>query len=584
MRFFKISVLPLIAALSLTAATTSPETAYLAIPSADGARETSQVLDSVPHYAGTPGDYRIAVYMRDRMRAFGLQARLESFSAVVYTPKTLELALLKSPVVHFDLHDPKIPGDSASTRPGIGLPFNTGSGSGDVTAPVVDAGHGVDADYARLQARGLSVRGKIALIRYGMEYRGNLALRAQQHGAVGVLFFTDTADNKGPAYPQGPYPSDATIQRGDVMGDDNRPLNIPVMPISGSNARVLVNDMRNGVTTSNAHFHVVMNANHTMLWNSIGEIPGTHASQSIIMGGHRDAWVFGVSDDGSGISTLLEVARGLGQLHRNGWTPNRTIIIAGWDAEEIGSLGATAYVTQHRAAVDNGCIAYINTDEAASGPQFGISAAGALADAVSSPIQSALGMADPHIDPPSGGSDFDSFIYVTGTPIIDTGYSGPLGTYHSPYDNLQYTERFADPGFVRHRAIARLLGVLAMQLAASPRPLRFAPYTATFNAGVSALTKSAAKSHLAIATGDLQRAIDAFDVQARHADASTSPQNIPQALAAVRQINLLAYASNGYASVAFPAITSAIATGNQAAVDGATQKTVAQLTAITRSL
>lgn len=546
--------------------------------------ESSRFLDSIPHYPGTPGDYRVAIYMRDQMQAFGLQARLENFPATVYTPKTLVLDLLGSPAVHFDLHDPAIAGDPSSTRPNIGLPFNAGSGSGDVTATAIDAGHGLPADYARLRAHGLDVRGKVALIRYGAEFRGNLAQRAEQLGAAGVLFFTDPAEDKGLPYPQGPYPSDATIQRGVVMQNDQRPRTIPVMPISARNARVILHDMRNGQTTLRVHMHVVMNATQTTLWNTIGEIAGTHPSQSIVLGGHRDAWVFGVSDDGSGISTLLEVARGLGTLHRHGWTPNRTIVIAGWDAEEIGSLGSQAYVAQHRTSVLDGCIAYINTDEAASGPTFEISAAAALAGAVVAPVQQVLAIAHPRVDPPAGGSDFDSFIYGIGTPIVDTGYQGPLGTYHSPYDDLQYTERFADPGFVHHRAVAQLLGVLAMQLAASPHPLRFAPYTVTLTAGVHTLDQSAAQAHLALASGDLTRAIAAFDTAAKRADANTAPQDIPRALAATQQLDLLAYATNGYTSIAFPTIATAIATGKQDALERATRDTVASLTKITSSM
>ncbi|HTA37451.1 MAG TPA: M28 family peptidase [Candidatus Acidoferrales bacterium] len=553
------------------------EATFLAIPSSDGARASSQALNQSYHYPGTPGDRQMAIWMRDRLAALGLNARIESFPAVVYTPKTLQLQLMTSPAVTFDLADPAIPADSGGSRPGIGLPFNAGSGDGDVTAALVDAGKGLDADYARLKAMGVNVRGKIALVRYGAEYRGNLALRAQQDGAAGVVFFTDPSGNKGPAYPNGPYPSDLTIQRGEVMGDDNLPLRIPVLPIDARNARVLIANIRNGQTASPVHERVVMNATHTTLWNSIGEIAGSNPKQSVVLGGHRDAWVYGVSDDGSGIATLLEVARGLGKLHRGGWTPKRTIVIAGWDAEEIGELGSTAYVNAHKADLQNGCIAYLNTDESASGPDFGASAAAAISDGVTGPIQSVLGIGHPVIDPPSGGSDFESFIYTMGTPIFDVGYTGALGTYHSPYDDFRFASLYADPGFVHHKTIAQALGIVAMRLAQSDRPFAFAPYATALDSGAREMIKEAAKAGLILNAPKLADAIRHVEDAASRVDERQSPENVPIALKAAQHLDLIAYSANGYASVAFPTIAKAIASGKQSELDDAVRDTIAAL-------
>jgi N-acetylated-alpha-linked acidic dipeptidase len=573
----------LLATLSLTlgAAPASEqryEATYLSIPSSDGARESSQAMNQRYHYAGTPGDYALAVWMRDRMRAFGLEAHVESFPAVVYTPKSLGLQLMTTPAVTFDLRDPAIAADPSGSRSGIGLPFNAGSGDGDVTAPLVDTGKGLAADYVHLAAAGVVVRGRIALVRYGAEYRGNLALRAQQNGAVGVVFFTDPSANKGAAYPNGPYPSDVTIQRGEVMGDDNLPLRIPVLPIDARNARRLMADIHGGgQTASPVHLHVVMNASHTTLWNTIGEITGTNPKQSIILGGHRDAWVYGVTDDGAGISTLLEVARGLGQLHRAGWTPKRSIRIAGWDAEEIGELGSAAYVAAHRGELQSGCIAYLNTDESASGPDFGASAAAAISPGLVAPIQNVLGIAHPDIDPPSGGSDFESFIYAMGTPILDIGYTGALGTYHSPFDDYRFASLYADPGFVHHKTIAQTLGIVAMRLAQSDRPFLFQPYAPALDSGAHEMIKEAAHAGLMLDAAKLAAEIRRVEEDGRRADESPTPQNVTAALYAAQTLDLVAYSANGYASVAFPAIAKAISAGKQSGLDAALRDTIAAL-------
>lgn len=565
----------------------STEALFLKGPSAAGARASSQVINEVPHYPGTPGDYRLAVYMRDAMRRFGLRAWLETFPATVYTPRLLQLQLLASPVVTFDLHDAAIPADPDGSRPGVGLPFNAGSGNGDVRATVVDAGRGLDADYAALAGSGVRISGRIALVRYGAEYRGNLAARAGRHGAAGVIFYSDSRGRggaQGPVYPNGPYHPPGIVQRGDVMGDDQRPLAIPTLPVTELTARRLLADMDGGKTTKDlVHLNVEMNASKTTLWNTIGEMEGSDPAQMVVLGGHRDAWVYGVTDDGSGISTLLEVARGLGTLHRAGWTPKRSIRIAGWDAEEIGELGSAAYVTAHRDELQRGCIAYLNVDEAASGPTLGAAGAGALVPMLDAVANDVLGAAALKVDAPAGGSDFESFIYTIGTPVADLGYSGPFGTYHTPYDDYRFAALYADPGFVHHRAVAQAVGAIAIRLSdAGAGAYRFAPYAQVLDDGLAAMTKLAQRASLTLAPG-LGAAISRFEQTAR-AYAASSTHDERKALQAVQQLDLLAYSANGYASVAFPRVAAAIATGRQPSVDAAVASTTETLNAVTALL
>jgi len=549
------------------------EAAFIKIPSSAGASATSRVLDSVYHYPGTPGDHRLAIYMRDQLQRDGLRAWIESFPATVYTPRVLQLQLLSSPVVTFDLHDMPVPGDSDGNRPGVGLPFNAGSGNGDVRALAVDAGKGVDADYSRLARAGKPVRGRIVLIRYGAEYRGDLAARAQARGAAGVIFFSDAKRNPYARY---------TVQRGDVMGSDQRPLRIPTLPVTAVTAQRLIANSQSA-HPSLVHLRVEMNARTATLWNTIGEVTGRDPGQMIVLGGHRDAWVYGVTDDGSGIATLLEVARGLGELHRHGWTPQRSIRIAGWDAEEIGELGSQAYVAAHRAELQRGCVAYINTDESASGPTFGAAAAGALEPAAAHTIENVLHIARPQIDVPAGGSDFESFIYGIGTPIVDVGYTGGFGTYHSPYDDYHYASTYADPGFVHHRTIAQTIGVFAMRLADDAVPYRFTSYAAALDGGMSSLTKAAASAHLTLSPA-LGSAITRFELAAAAYDARPHPNGFANALQAAQRLDMLAYSASGYASVAFPQVSNAIATGKQRLVDARVRGTAAELDAVTASL
>jgi N-acetylated-alpha-linked acidic dipeptidase len=585
------------------AAQPSPESAFLQVPSAAGARASSTIINRQAHYPGTAGDYRLAVYMRDAMRGFGLRAWIESLSATVYTPRVLQLQLLASPVVNFNLRDQAIAADPDGSRPDAGLPFNAGSGNGDVRAPLVYASRGLDADYATLAGAGVSVAGRIVLVRYGAEYRGNLAARAAQHGAAGVIFYSDPKGDgfaRGAVYPNGRYRPLGAVQRGDVMGDDHVPLRIPTLPVTALTAQRLLADVggvagpagwagalavpyRVGTSRSRVRLHVEMNARQTTLWNTLGEIAGSDPQQMVVLGGHRDAWVYGVTDDGSGISTLLEVARGLGALHRAGWTPKRSIRIAGWDAEEIGELGSEAYVAAHRSELQRGCIAYLNTDEAASGPTLGAAAAAAIAPALQTDIHDVL-HANVQIDGPAGGSDFESFIYTIGTPVIDLGYSGAFGTYHSPYDDLRYAALYADPGFVHHRAVAQAIGVFAMRLAdAGAATFTFEPYASVLDSGAKTMTQLASNRSLTLDSA-LGAAITKFQTAAHAYDSSQAPHDAAKALAAAQQLDTIAYSANGYASVAFPRIAAAIASGTQSDVDTAVTSTAAALNSVTALL
>ena len=577
------------------------ETAFLSIPSAGGARETSQFINSRMHYAGTPGDYRLAIYVRDKMRQLGLQAKLETFRTIVYTPRVLALQLLNSPVVTFNLHERPIPSDPDGSRPDAGIPFNAGSGNGDVRAAAVYVSRGLENDYDALARVGVNVRGKIALVRYGAEFRGNLAKRAQDHGAAGVIFYSDPLDDgfaRGAVFPKGPFRPAGAVQRGTVALDDGQ-LQIPTLPVTSITAQKLLANMTGkpgpaqwggalpvhyvlGQTKSLVHLQVEMNAKPTTLWNSVGQITGADPQQTVVIGAHRDAWVYGVSDDGSGIATLLEVARGYGELHKHGWTPHRTIRIIGFDAEELGELGSRAYVATHMAELKRGCVAYVNVDEAASGPHLDAGGAAALIPDATSAVKAIDGVSLKRIGTPGGGSDFEGFIYGAGVPTLNIGYSGPLGVYHSSFDDYMYMSRIADPGYAHHRAIARTVGVMAMRLADSPAiQYSFESYDSVLSGGLKALVQQAKQAKVPLQTLSLQVAIQRFTAAAATFDGDPNPNKDARALQAVQGLNALAYSSSGYTSVAFPKLSAAIASSDRQAVDDAISQTATSLNAVT---
>lgn len=571
----------------------------LDLPSVSGIRQSLERIEQSSHYAGTPGDRDLASWMRDALASDGFDATLEPFWSDVPLPKKISLEIMTAPKRQrqaIDLRETPIAVDPDGSRSDAWIPFNAFSGNGDVTASVVDAGHGLESDYASLANANIDVRTRIALIRYGREFRGNLARRAQAHGAAAVIFFSDPADRdgsqRGIAYPDGPYRPPGSVQRGS-LGTPR--LEIPVLPVTALVERRIAQYLRDRLTVVPVHVHVNETIKHQTLWNTVGVLRGTDPSHSIVLGAHRDAWVYGVTDNGSGISVLLETAHTLGYLYRSGWRPRFSIVIAGFDGEEIGEVGSQAYVRMHQGELQNGCVAYINEDEAATGQTFGVTAAAALEDMV---VPQTLRIPDPRearqslyerwkrqpnhvtIDGPGGGSDFESFLYDVGVPTLEFAFDGIFGVYHSAFDDLRYAQTQADPGLVNHRAIAQLLSLVTMRLADGTLAYRFTPYASRMRTALAQLATSSNTPTADVAP--IFQAIDRFGARAAVVDRGGMDANAE--IVAVHRLNRLFYGRNGYAAVAFPQLAAALTANDRAGTSAAVGRTVHDLDSITATM
>ncbi|HEY9179861.1 MAG TPA: M28 family peptidase, partial [Candidatus Baltobacteraceae bacterium] len=198
--------------------------------------------------------------------------------------------------------------------------------------------------------------------------------------------------------------------------------------------------------------------------------------------GHRDAWTYGAVDPISGSVDMLQLGRAFGKLKAQGWKPQRTIVIGSWDGEETNLFGSTIWVDQHESELRSGCVAYVNTDEVAFGPRFGVYGTPDLdgllreaADAAKAPdgvpVSTYWQAQDPKraIDPPGAGSDHEPFVYHEGLPAAGGGYGGPFGTYHSAYDDPA-SLRIFDPGMREADAAARYTGLVVLRLADAAYP------------------------------------------------------------------------------------------------------------------
>ena len=392
------------------------------VPAAPSAREHLRRLTAEPHVAGTKEDYATAIYVRDQMRSYGIPSELNEYDVLLpypAQPAIVELLAGKRRE-RLPVKEPVIGEDASSLNPKIIPLFNAYSPSGDVTAPLVYVNYGLPPDYEALKKLGVDVKGKIAIARYGNSFRGVKAKVAEDRGAVGLIIYSDPADDgytQGDVYPDGPWRPALSAQRGSVQyifeapGDPLTPgrpsipgeprlhmtqikgvPRIPVQPISYGAARRLLEILRGpvrpkgfqgglafpyhvgGTEHVRVHLKTQMDYQVRKIWNVISRIDGTDEKHRwVIMGNHRDAWTFGAVDPNSGSTAMLEAGRGFGSLLKSGWKPRRTIFLCSWDGEEYGLLGSTEWAEHHADELRQQAVAYINMDAAVSGPNFGAS-------------------------------------------------------------------------------------------------------------------------------------------------------------------------------------------------------------------
>src|SRR2546423_3408358 len=403
------------------------EEQFRAVPQPLSAREHLRRLTAEPHIAGTKEDYATAVYVRDQMRSYGLQAELKEYQVWLNYPKTDPIVELVSPRrERLSVREAILKEDPTSSNKKITPLFNGYSASGDVTAPLVFANYGLPPDYEALQKEGVDVKGKIVIVRYGNSFRGVKAKVAQDHGAVGCIIYSDPADDgyaQGDVYPKGPWRPVAAGQRGSVQflfqypGDPLTPgkpaipgtprlsleeayadiPRFPVQPLAYDEARKLIEPLKGpvrprgfqgafpfayhvgGTNDVRVHLKTDMDYASRTLWDVVARIDGGEEEDRwVIMGNHRDAWVFGAVDPNSGTATMLETARGFGELLKQGWKPRRTILLCSWDAEEYGLIGSTEWADEKAAELQAKAVARLNVDVAVAGPNFGASAVPSL--------------------------------------------------------------------------------------------------------------------------------------------------------------------------------------------------------------
>ena len=504
-------------------------------------RESMRRLSARPHNVGSAYDKDNAEWILARFKEWGFDAHIENFDVLFPTPKERIVELVAPTKFRAKLQEPAVSVDPTSNQTPEQLPtYNAYSADGDVTAPLVYVNYGNREDYEELDRMGISVKGAIVITRYGSGWRGIKPKVAAEHGAVGCLIYSDPRGDgffHGDDYPTGGWRPRDGVQRGSVMDTDypGDPLTpgvgavpgakrldvkeaktitrIPVLPISYSDAQPLLAALQGQVApdawrgglpityhvgpgAARVHLKVTSNWDLKPLYDVIATLKGSDPNQWVIRGNHHDAWVNGADDPISGQSAMLEEARVLGELHKQGWTPKRTIIYCAWDGEEPGLLGSVEWVETHVDDLRKHAVTYVNSDSSSRGylsvggtqdlqgvvagvahditdPEKKISVferthLHAIIQAKDAEEKGKLRKRDDLVLGDLGdSSDFTSFQDFAGISSLNVGYGGEEeGTqYHSIYDDFYWYTHYADPDFVYERALAQTAGSVVLRLA-----------------------------------------------------------------------------------------------------------------------
>ncbi|KFK26210.1 peptidase m28 family protein [Arabis alpina] len=489
-----------------------------------------------PHIAGSLANAEAATHVLSTFTSSSLKSHIVTYHVSLTYPIHRSLILTptqSSKPITFNLkQEPENNPYANEVTP----TFHAYAKSGNVSGLVVYANYGTVEDFVRLRDElSVNVTGSIVIARYGKIFRGDIVKNAYKEGALGVVIYTDKRDYSGDEwFPVSRSMPPSGVQVGTVyngLGDPTTPgwasvdgcerlseeevelsgdaMLIPSLPISAEDGEVILKSIVGDDGDLVGPGPGILNLSYVgetviaKIENVIGVIQGEEEpDRYVILGNHRDAWTFGAVDPNSGTA----IAERFDKLQKIGWKPRRTIILCNWDAEEYALIGSTEWVEDNREMLSSRAVAYLNVDCAVSGPGFYASATPQLdeliklaAQEVRDPDNTTQTIYDSWIGSSNsgvigrlggGGSDYASFVQHVGVPAVDMRFGKDYPVYHSMYDDFTWMEKFGDPMFHRHVAMASVFGLVALRLADEEfLPFNYISYASELKKSVKDLEK-----------------------------------------------------------------------------------------------
>ncbi|XP_053312527.1 putative N-acetylated-alpha-linked acidic dipeptidase isoform X1 [Spea bombifrons] len=524
---------------------------------AENIRQYLHNFTRIPHLAGTEQNFLLAKQIQAQWKEYGLdKVELAHYDILLSYPNETNpnyISLVDehgNEVFNTSLFEPTPPGYENISD--VVPPYNAYSAQGTPEGELLYVNYARTEDFHFLERNlNISCLGKIVIARYGKIFRGNKVKNAQKAGAIGLILYSDPADYCAPGvdpYPDGWNLPGGGVQRGNILnlngaGDPLTPgypskeytyrynekdgaglPAIPVHPIGYNDAEHLLRNMGGKPAPDNTwkgslnvsynigpgykdpqmsqkiRMHVHSYNEIRRVYNVIGIIKGAvEPDRYVILGGHRDSWVFGGIDPQSGAAVVNEIVRSAGKLKQQGWRPRRTMMFASWDAEEFGLLGSTEWAEENVKILQERAVAYINADSSVEGnytlrvdcTPLMYQLVYRLTKEIKSPDEGFEGKSLykswhqkdnwteykdlPRINKLGSGNDFEVFFQRLGiasgraryTKNRKEGRYGGYPVYHSVYETSEIVDKFYDPLYKNHLAVAQVRGGLVFELADS---------------------------------------------------------------------------------------------------------------------
>ena len=478
-----------------------------------------KVFAEKPHRSGTPENRLVGDRIISELRAMGANVWFAEHSAQLPQPGNAKLWLTAPVNEEIDFSEKSVPSDPYSIIAAKERPFFAYIKDADVEAEVIYANFGDRKDYELLKDRGISVAGKIALVRTQGTCRGMKQMVAEEEGLAGLLLYPEPQDQgfRKVAYPDGPGINPWVAQRGSMLkffmypGDpdaldagqrSNAEPTVPALPITPEAAQIIFNRLHGpafsewrgrmkagyNIGPGPAHLRITTSAQRSpaQIRSIFATLGGIYPSDpSLLVSTHYDAWLYGASDPGSGTAVVLETAKALFGLEKKGWKPKRNIVFAFWDAEEFGMIGSTRWVQNTLLKVRSG-IGNVLYVDSVRGPILNPTVAPGMREMLDEVLErftdpnTGKSVREFHVayQMPGFSDDTIPFSSLAGVPVAQLNYGVHYTMYHSIYDNLSWMEKFGDPNYAYAANLAKILSLYAFALTLEERlPFQFSEFS-----------------------------------------------------------------------------------------------------------
>lgn len=521
---------------------------------AESVEAFSRYFTKRPHVGGGEQNRKLGEYIRDKWNSFKFDhVEMVQYDVLLSVPprdkpNVVNIMNTTDGSVLWNVEGPEKLAEPSENDSLVLPPFLGYSPPGVVEdTDLIYVNYGTVDDFKELEKRNISCTGKIAIMRYGKIYRGNKIEHANAYGAVGALLYSDPADyapdGTDNTFPNTWWLPGTGTQRGSIataIGDPSTPLlpsidgiyrtsrndtvgipQIPAQVIPYNDAMEFLKRLggkevppewagglnityRFGPGFIDPNLKVKLEVNNQFVTkpaiNVVGTIIGKEEpDRMVLMGNHRDAWVFGGVDPSSGTAVMMEVTRGLGELlTKTDWRPRRSIVFCSWGAEEYGLIGSYEWVEENRNMLRDRAVMYLNVDSAVNG-NYSFFVRGnpslkslvyqesmffkdpngndqelSLYESWGRKYPSPLEPGKPSFGPLGAGSDYTAFSHFIGVPSMDMRYvfnsmnKTLYPVYHSVHDTFYWQKTFNDPHFKTHLLLSQITGSTVLEVADVP--------------------------------------------------------------------------------------------------------------------